>query len=396
MRRNALRRTLAALPAAALLATGCGGVGPNAMSTGVTADELTAVAPTSSAMSLDVADQTGMDDALPTTSVAADASVLAPLMDKCHPHLFARTAEVVWRLNAVFYRHLRHVEHLLAKRPTLSAGSTGTWTETGRGQDVQRQLVITRSADGASYSIVLSLAPADQTPPQWTAVLTGTTSVTDTATGSDRAGQLVLDYDALHSVVPDEPITGKVTLTFDRLTDSTKPAPGTKRTTSISFTGFSFGPKDPRGPRQGSFTHVAEPHVGGSLAFQDSLVLLCPANPEKLVADVVTHARWYVAADGAIHGRADAKATGGQIPAADTWLGVTCYQGDRSVRPLATAETGYWAMKLEDATGATVADSAHQAGAPAACDAVFGAVPSQTSKDSDYGFPAQLQFPNEW
>ena len=385
--------SLAALPAALLLAAGCGN-GSNTSSASVA--ELTAMAPTSESMNLDIGDATGMSATLPMTSISDDAATLAPGMDICHPHLFARSAEVVWRLNAVFFRHLRHVEHLIAKRPTIQAGDSATWTETGSGLEVQRQLVISRSADGLTYEVELDLAPTGQTPPVWVKVLSGSITNTKTSTGSDRTADVVLDYDALHSVISTERLTGKITIAFERVADSSKPAPGTRRATTITFAGFSYGSTDPRGPRSGTFTHVGEPGVGGSLSFQDSLVLLCPANPQLAAADVVAKARWYVATDGTLHGRADAKATSGQIAAGDSWLGVTCYQGGRAMRPLATTETAYWAMKLEDGAGATVAGSAHQAGSAQACDSAFGVVPSQIDKASDYDFSAPLSFPNQW
>jgi hypothetical protein len=127
-------------------------------------------------------------------------------------------------------------------------------------------------------------------------------------------------------------------------------------------------------------------------------VLLCPANPGDLEADTTTQSRWFIAADGSVHGRADAKATGGQMPAGDTWEGVTCFQGSRDTLLMPTAETAYWAMKEEDATGATVAGTAQSVGVGAtACDPLFGPVPSLTDNASDYGFPAgPVSFPNEW
>ena len=379
--------------AAAFLGAACGGSSSSVKA--ATEDELTAVAPTSASVDLEVGDATGMADNVPTSSISADANVLAPGMDVCHPHLFARTAEVAWRLNAVFFRHLRHIERLIAKHPKLLAGDSATWSETGSGFEVQRQFVITRSSDGLTYDFELDLAPAAQAPPVWVKVFSGSTTNATTSTGSDQTGSLDFDYDALHSVIPDDRLTGQIAIAFERITDSSKPAPGKKKVTTVTFHGFSFGPNDPHGPRSGTFTHVGEPGVGGSLTFQDSLVLLCPANPTAQVADAVTHARWYVT-NGALHGRADAKATGGQIPSGDTWLGVTCYQGTHGVRPLATAENGYWAMKLEDGSGATVTGSARHAGSEQSCDSAFGAVPSLTDNQTDYDFTAAVTFPNEW
>jgi hypothetical protein len=323
----------------------------------------------------------------------------APVTDPCHPHLFARTSEAVQRLNAIFYRHLRHVEALIAHDPSLVAGDSATWSDTGSGLEVQRRLTISRSADGLTDTYELDLAPAGQTPPTWVKVLSGTLVTATTPTGNERTAAMTLDYDALHGVLPAEPLTGSIAVAYQRVKDSTRPAPGVKRTTTVTFASFSFGPADPHGPRTGSYLHVGEPGLGGSLSFQDSLVLLCPANPSGLEADTVTQSRWYFAADTSVHGRADAKATGGQMAAGDTWLGVTCHQGAAGVAPTATTDAGfYWAMKLENGSGTTLQGSSFSSGAgAAACDPVFGAVPSLTDSATDYDFASgPVTFPNEW
>jgi hypothetical protein len=393
-----IRRTLTLLPtalAAALLATGCGA---NAQKD-ATAAELASVAPIGDTVNLDVADATGMSDAVPTSGVLSDASSTVPGMDPCHPHLFARTGEVVWRLNAVFHRHLRHIEALIKRNPTLLAGDTAVWSQTGSGLEVQRQLTVTRSADGKSYAYQLELAPAGQTPPAWVQVFSGTLTRSGgdaTTSPAIRHVAMDFDYDALRTVIPTEKLTGTISVASERTTDATKPAPGVRKITTVTFAGFSFGPSDPHGKRGGTFTHVGEPGVGGSLTFQDAVVLLCPANPDKLVSDTTTVSRWYVAPGGNVHGRADARAASGQFAVGDTWLGVTCYAGARGAQPMASSETAYWAMKLEDSSGATVAGSTHSAGDAIACDAIFGAVPKLTDSSADFDFTKQVSFPNQW
>jgi hypothetical protein len=388
--------TLLTLSIAALLAA-CGGGRGGQSGAGQPAivSQFAAAAPTSSAVDLDVAGSTAMSTDSPTLLAAAAGNTMAP--GACHPHLFSRSAEVVQRLNAVFHRHLRHVDALIARDPSLVAGSTVTWSQTGSGFEVQRKLTISRSADGLTYRFELDLAPAGQTPPTWVEVMDGTQTRSTSSTGGAESVGMTLDYDALRGVLPTERLSGTIEIAFDRLIDSTRPAPGVKRTTTVTFVAFSFGPDDPHGPRSGAFTHVGEPGVGGSLSFQDALVLLCPANPGALPADTVTDSRWYVAADGSVHGRADAKATGGPIATGDTWMGVTCYQGPAGHAPDPGDEAdSFWAMKLEDATGATVQSSERSSGL-GACDAAFGPVPSMVDSSTDYGFPAgPITFPNEW
>jgi len=390
---------LASIAALALSLSACGG----ASSGSAPAADFVSHAPTSASLDLEVADATAVASALPYAEAATPglSLALAPGMtaagDGCHPHLFVRTAEVVWRLNAIFRRHLRHVDALIARGPAILAGDTATWTDVTGTVEPQRKLTITRSADGLTYGFELDLAPAGQTPPVWVTIMTG--HVTDASAGAvtERTGALALDYDALRTVVPAERLAGKLAVTFDRVKDPSKPAPGVKRSTEVTFDAFSFGPHDLHAPRSGTFSHLAEPGLGGSVAFQDDVVLLCPANPDALEADTTTHARWYVAADGAVHGRADARATGGQIAAGDTWMGVTCHQGVRGADPTTSTDSSYWLMKLEDPTGATLQGHERAAGAGPACDPVFGAVPTLADATSDYAFPSgPLGFPNAW
>jgi len=87
-------------------------------------------------------------------------------------------------------------------------------------------------------------------------------------------------------------------------------------------------------------------------------------------------------------------ATGGKLPAGDTWMGVTCAKGQTTAMP---AE-GFWMMKLEDSTGATVSSQMSQVGTEP-CDPVFGAVPSATDNKTDYDFSTDfsaITFPGEW
>ncbi|HET6437058.1 MAG TPA: hypothetical protein VFG59_03285 [Anaeromyxobacter sp.] len=388
------RLTPALLAGVALLAAACGGGGGSSSSTTASVSDLRAAAPTSASLDLDVAGASGMSTA--TALAAMSPQELSNPVD-CHPHLFVRTAQVVWHLNAVFFRILRHVEAVIAHDPSLVAGDSATWTQTGDGVEVQRQFTISRSSDGTTYTFELDLAPAGQTPPSWVKVLSGTLTKGTTANGTDTNADVLLDYDALHSVLPSEMFTGTITVSYDRTTDSTKPAPGVKKVTTVAFDGFSFGASDPHGPRTGTYTHVDEPGVGGSMTFEDSVVLLCPSNPTDAAADTVTQSRWYRFTDGSVHGRADAKGTGGQIPTGDTWMGVTCYQGGLGMQPVAD-NSFYWAMKLEDGSGNTVQGSTFSSGAGAtACDSAFGAVMSLDNNSTDYAFPAgPISFPNEW
>jgi len=319
--------------------------------------------------------------------------------DPCHPHLFSRTRQVVLNLNILSYKLLSHVADVIANSGAQGVGTTKTWEHVGL-LGLQRKFSLTKNGDG-SFSFELDFAAAGST--TFVDVFSG--QLTHTAASAagvtpavleETQGTMAFDYTALASVVTLEKESGQISYAFDVVTDPSKPGKGVKRTETITFASFMFGPNDPHGPRDGSYVFVGERGNGGTLAYQDTLALLCPANPSGLDANTVTEARWYLdSSDGLIHGRADAKAAGGQIPAADTWLGVTCHQGPA---PTPANENAYWMMKEEDASGATVQGSAYQVSDATAtpCDPLFGAVPALANDSTDYTFGGTLTFPNEW
>jgi hypothetical protein len=210
------------------------------------------------------------------------------------------------------------------------------------------------------------------------------------AVAIENKGTVMFDFDALHSVVPSEQARGQLTDDFDNLND---PSKGVKRTATITLT--DFVPDDAQevshGPRNGAYTWEREPGVGGFFQYEDSFILNCPSNSARAIADVKAVARWYRAADGSVHGRSDAQATGGQIPTGDKWEGVTCAQGPSSSAP---AE-GEWLMKEEDATGASLFIGHIQVGVTP-CDTIFGKVPDENDSTNDYDFTAAVAFPNEF
>jgi hypothetical protein len=218
---------------------------------------------------------------------------------------------------------------------------------------------------------------------------------------AEKKGTVDFDFSALHGLQPHEPATGQVSFAFDHVRDPSRPAPGRKQVIDMTFHAFKSGPNDPHGARDGSYHWVAEPRVGGSFSFQDSLALLCPSNLTGQQADTVTEARWFVAADGSVHGRVDAKAQNAQgstwLPAGRSWVGVTCHEG---ASPTAANESGYWMMKLEDGTGATIQGSeaaSVSASSTGSCDPLLGAtVPGLSSSSTDWTFGAPLTFPGRW
>ncbi len=343
-------------------------------------------APTTAALSMTV------DGAPATTAAAADAPTppIMPMMidagDLCHPHLFLRTEALAARLNRHFAKALHRIEHVIAKAPALSTDGQAQWDEVRDGVEVR--FTMTRSAE--VFTWLLELRPAGGTDAQWQTVFSGTIDRTGATGPNEGTGSFEVNLDNLHQVVPAETAAGKIDADFA--------IAAKKRVIDVTVSDVVWDPdSDGDGlghvaPVNASYHYVREPGVGGSLALTDSMVFGC-RNPTLAPADVTLASRWYLATDGAVHGRSDAKATGGQVPSGDTFVGVTCHQGPTD----ATDAEGYALLKLEDSQGnPTVPPFAFQVGSTSACDPVFGPVPLPDGPGNDFDFTAPVTFPNEF
>jgi len=374
-----------------LLAAACGG------SQGPAHADFVSSAPTYSKLAIS---QNDSDTAAPSMAPSDSGSqALTAAGSDCHPHLFERTGEIIGHVNRHFFKLIAHVEDLIRENPKLSTGTSETWENVKDGIDRKLTISATVSGGSVTYTFELDLAavPASGSP-SFVKVMSGTLTHTgpassDVGTSAASAevedkGEVIFDYSALATVVTTEKSTGQITDSFDNVHD---PAKGVKRSATLTLTNFHFD-DDAHGPRNGSYSWEREPSIGGKFQFTDSLVLLCPANPNNLDADLTAVSRWYKATDGSVRGRTDAKATGGQIASGDTWIGVTCAQGATTAAP---AE-GFWLMKLEGSAGATIVGAADTIGA-APCDTTaFGPVPNLNDSSTDYSFSAAVTFPGEW
>ena len=344
--------------------------------------------------------QNDSDSVPPAQGAATDTTTQNVTAPDCHPHLFQRSGEIIHRVNKHFFKLVGHVEDMINDHPTLSSGSSKTWEKAKDGVDRKFTMTSTANLDGSvTYSFELDLKLTAGTA-GFVKVMSGSIThsgpaeaeVADAGAAArvEDKGVVDFDYTALSSVIPSEHARGQISDSFDNIHD---PAKGVKRSATLTLAAFLPEEGDPHGPRTGSYSWEREPGIGGKFQFQTSVVLLCPANSTGAAADVTTVARWYHSPDG-VHGRSDSKATGGQIAAGNTWMGVTCAKGQTMTAP----PEGYWMMKLEDAGGATVAGSAVQDGSTAStpCDPAFGPVPSLTSSASDYDFASAVTFPGEW
>ena len=381
--------------AIAVTASACGGL---------TADpQFLNNAPNLDAYSMSVSDG---DLSNPSGSIALQQALAT---DPCHPHLFARTHEIIARVNRHFGKQLSHIADLIAGHLKQKSGTTHVWESVKNGVDRKFTMTKTLNPDSTvTWGFELDVAAVSTTGVTGTFAKVFSGNVTRPASSGaadagaaaayDVHGSVTYDFDALKTVVTTEQSAGQLTDVFDNYHD---PVNGVRRQKTVTMVNFLPEEGDPHGPRNGSYVWEREPGKGGSFVYNDTLVLLCPSNPTNLPADVFSVGRWYHAPDGSIHGRTDAKATGGQMGTGNTWMGVTCAQGASATTP---AE-GYWMMKLENSTGATVTGSANQSSTAAtdpACDAALGAtVPSLTSNANDFAFASVnatvvYPFPNQW
>jgi len=327
-------------------------------------------APSAAALSIDL--DSGAGSTVP--SLAAPSSVVP--LPGCHPFLFARTEAVAARLNRHFRLALDRIEHVIARHASLASGDQLVWTETFDGLDVQ----FTMTRAGEVFTWTLELKPAGAPDTAFATVFSGDIDRTGATGPHQGTGGFALDLDAFHSVVPAEDVAGTLHATFT-LTAS-------KRLVAITAGGVKWDP-DTDGdlarvaPVDATYTYLREPGVGGSLVLQDAMVFACPSNPTLAPADATLVSRWYRTSTGEIHGRSDAKATGGQLPGGDAFMGVTCHA--RTADPASVPAEFYWMVKEEDATGATLQSWEVQPGA-AACDPAFGAVPSPSGNGTDFDF----------
>ena len=359
-------------------------------------------APTLDTYSMSISDG---DLSNPAASIALQEAVVND--PACHPHLFARTHEIIARVNRHFGKQLGHIGELIADHPKLKTGSLHVWESVKNGVDRKFTMTKTVNANGSTtFGFELDLAAVSTTgaAPTFVKVFSGTVTRTGSSAAADAGaaasfdvnGSVTYDFDALKSVITTEKSAGQLTDVFDVMHD---PVNGVRRQKTVTMTNFLPEDGDPHGPRNGSYVWEREPGKGGSFVYNDTLVLLCPSNPSNLPADVFSVGRWYHNADGTIRGRTDAKATGGQIPAGQTWMGVTCAQGASTSTP---AE-GYWMMKLENSSGGTVSGNSDTTGATP-CDAAFNGttgVPTVANSANDFPFgsvnaTAVYPFPNQW
>jgi len=363
---------LALLPA--LVA--CGGAADSA--------EFQRAAPSYQALALDVSDA-ATAEGMGALALAVDpAAPLPPVADACHPHLFLRSHALAIRVNRHLWKLLVHVERLVARKADTVTTSKAVW-ERSSGQ-VEARLSVTRESD-TTFSWLLEMRQAGAS--AWVTVMTGRIDRTGAQGPHQGAGAATLDLTALRSVIPGEPASGTIALSFESFADRRKIA---VHALDVSWD-LLPGDDVPARARDAHYVYTRAPGKGGSLKIADQMLFLCPQVPGQLPApaDVKLVSRWYRLADGAVHGRSDGAITGGQLasatPAIAKVVGLTCHA---SAGEMKLQGENYWLVKSEDAGGATLEGFAPPGLDPGACDPALnppgGEVPDLASSGNDYDF----------
>jgi hypothetical protein len=378
-----LRTLFLSAPLAVVVA--CGG----SASTGSGSDNLDAATPSYAALAFD---QTAADATPPAAALVGEVSGAASMQGPgggCHPHLFMREREVVERVNRHVYKVLRKVERLIATIPADQTSVSKTWTRTETGVDVSFSVKL---VGPNVYSWELAAGPTGTTP--LPVVMTGEIDRTGATGEHEGKGGMEIDFAKLNAAFPQERVaSGTLSVEFDVTASSRKiSVVADQLVWDLDASHFDGGviPSGLTQPRSGSYVYFREPLKGGSLKIQDQMVFVCGlapgmTNPGLVPADAQMVSRWFKAADGTVHGRSDGLIQGGQLVApVDRIVGVTCHNA-AAERHMPTE--GYWLMKAEDASGATLAGANATSMMDASatpCDPTFGAVPTLENANDDF------------
>ncbi len=379
-----LRNLLLSAPLAVLAA--CGG----STTTGTGSAALDAATPAFSKLALD---QTATDAVAPAATaalVAPGASPSAEMMGPgggCHPHLFMREREVVERVNRHVYKVLRRVDRVLATNPVSSTETSKTWTRTEAGVDVSFTI---RLVSSSVYSWELAAGPTGTTP--LPVVMSGEIDRNGYSGEHEGKGTMEVDFAKLHAAFPNErPASGTLEVRFDVSAAARKIAVrATDVTWELDASKFDGGmiPAGLTQPRSGEYLYYRVPGKGGSLKIQDEVVFACGmdmrlANAALTPATASLVSRWFKAADGTVHGRSDGQLVGGPLVAPVARIvGLTCHDADAEQH---MPTEGYWLVKAEDASGATlVGGAAGPTDGTTPCDPAFGDVPVVADASKDF------------
>ena len=194
----------------------------------------------------------------------------------CPPGAFDDTEGVVKAIDKTIDKERARMEHSIASA-ALNPGDSKVH-QRALSTGVLVRWSIARSADGNTYNFLLEMAQPSPTPSY---VLVSSLSRTDAGVvnGVQTINkQISFDYNARGQFIPTRP-TGNFDATIVQVNDASQPAPGNQTTLSVAFTNITVKPTDKHGPRTGSYTHIGEAGIGGSLDFHASIPVPCPGDP---------------------------------------------------------------------------------------------------------------------
>jgi hypothetical protein len=303
-------------------------------------------------------------------------------------------------VNRHIYKALGKVEGLISTVEFSDTTPSYTWTRSENGTDASFTI---RLIAPNEYSWEFHAAPTGTDP--LPAVMTGMIDRNGATGDHDGQGKLSIDFAKLHAAYPNERVSsGTLDVEFNVSQASrTISVVANQVTWELDASRFDGGviPAGLEQPRSGAYVYHREPGKGGSLKIQDEMVFACGmdpsvTNPSLLPASSQLVSRWYVTADGSVHGRSDGLVTGGQLTGTivDRIVGVTC----RSAAPDASRDQhmpseGFWLMKAEKADGSTVVGfsttSVNDTTSATPCDTkAYGDVPNLNDNKKDFtGWP---------
>ena len=336
-------------------------------------------------------------------SIAMAAPMMSPLQQDaqalsdpgCHPHLFIRTREVVKALNRyIIGKFFRRIDALIDNHASRATSSAVTWIKTVDNGAAQVRITLTKSSPGNFALLVEAKAPPSAPDSAYVTIQTATVT---NATGQAHqgSGTMHLDLTALGTVIPTEMARGTIDLNYT--------INGNNKKVQVTLTNFSGDDANVQPPASSNYVYARTTGVGGSFKLIHRAVFLCPSNPNSLKADLKAVHRWKKSsgADGGpavFVGRSDAQATGGQLGAGQTIVGVTCVDESATTGTLATesAAERFWQMAYFQGggdpaiAGGTLVQGWNDANSPygtSTCDSSFGTAPSgPPNYRSNYSF----------
>jgi hypothetical protein len=312
----------------------------------------------------------------------------------CAPGTFDDTDQVVGTINMTIEKEMSVVRHAI-KKATLNPGDSQT-KEATTSSGLLSRTTLGRSADGNTYTFELDLAQIDPNP-TFTVITTGSRTDAGIVNAVHTTNEQVsVDYDARRSFIPASKPTGRFDATIVDVKDPSKPVPGRRHTLNVGFTGITVKPGDPHGPRTGSYTHIGEAAIGGSLDYRGSIPVPCPTGPASGPVEVKVQRKHVDDAGGERTYRRDAVATGGSLATGEQAISFEC--GSKPPKGAATpAPASYVVKKIEAADGSSLSfhiKLKNESGPN--CNPAFGALVSATDNTSDWDFSQPVTFPGAW